>query len=277
MLKKRKIIRTVCLVLFILVDIFVLALCVNELIKTGKLEVPTVLRTVAIVGASVISVIKMYAGQPKLKGSEYREIYKRYIGDAFLTDKSREKRFFKALDLYNEDKYSDCIKALDKLLSDTQSSKDRFALMFFKAKCYDDRGMYEQAIDLYERTMAICEHSGVASNLGTCYDSAGNVQKAIDSYKKSISLDPNNPYPYNNIAQLAVKEGEYEIALDYAYKALELDANLNAARKGAAISLAMLGDNLGYREVMRSGRLTASDRHDVINYLQIMGVDTENL
>ncbi|MBQ9745190.1 MAG: tetratricopeptide repeat protein [Clostridia bacterium] len=277
MLKRRKIVRIICLILLIIVDAVAVLLCVNELTEKGKLEILPILRTVAIIGASLISIIKMYAGQSRLKGTEYRAIYKKYIKDAFLTDKSQEKRFFKALDLYNEDKYSDCIKILDKLLCELPNNKDMFAVLFFKAKCYDDRGMYEPAIELYERALSIWEHSGVASNLGTCYDSVGNVQKAIDSYKKSISLDPNNPYPYNNIAQLAILEGEYEIALDYAYKAIELDANLNAARKGAAIALAMLGDNLGYREAMRGGRLTASDKRDVINYLANMGVDIENL
>ena len=275
-MKKRQLIRFVIVIAVILLNAATVVLMINEFNKNGFIEKSSVLRSAAIFGASVISLVKMFVRtdvrrKPKL----YRESYKVYAEKAFLTDKKKEKQFFCALDAFNNNDLNKALKLLNDLLPKSDGGADRFAVLSFIGFCYDDLKLYEKAIEFYEKALSVKEHSELASNIGRCYQQLGKVQEAIDSYKNAIHIDPNNATAFNNFGQLALSEGEYEIALQYVVKAAELDANLKPARTAMAICFYMLGMTDEYNGIMKSGVLNVADKQKVKNYLAYIGCDDE--
>ncbi|CAF0842947.1 unnamed protein product [Adineta steineri] len=103
----------------------------------------------------------------------------------------------------------------------------------------DDQGKYEEALTLYEKSLAIDQktlpsnHPNLASsynNIGNVHRRMGNYPKALSYYEKALeirqqSLPPNHPdlaSSYNNIGNVHSDMGNYPKALSYYEKALEI-------------------------------------------------------
>ena len=76
----------------------------------------------------------------------------------------------------------------------------------------------------------------LASNLGICLERMGNQQDAIAAYQYASEIDPKNPYPHNNLAQLYIRTGEYESAIESAKAAVMLNSKMYQSYSAMAIS-----------------------------------------
>ena len=84
--------------------------------------------------------------------------------------------------------------------------------------------------------------SRIFSNLGHVQMRNGEYTKALQSYNHALEYDKNNEYAYNNIAQAHFQMHEFEKAIPYALKALEINPKMDKASTLLAITYTLLGD-----------------------------------
>jgi tetratricopeptide (TPR) repeat protein len=76
---------------------------------------------------------------------------------------------------------------------------------------YDQR-QYQQAIEWYQRSLAIDPHNvNARTDMGTAYYYIGQNQKALEEYSKSLALDPNHKPTLLNVI-LVNLEGTHNLA-----------------------------------------------------------------
>jgi tetratricopeptide (TPR) repeat protein len=90
--------------------------------------------------------------------------------------------------------------------------------VFNLAKDYERRGQYEQAIALYQKSMALrpprLEHFEIMAltNIGTILYKSGRRRDAIAYYTKALDLLPETPKSHYNLAVVYVETGRFELA-----------------------------------------------------------------
>ncbi|MGD8986241.1 MAG: tetratricopeptide repeat protein, partial [Desulfobacteraceae bacterium] len=96
-------------------------------------------------------------------------------------------------------------------------------------KYYQEIGDYEKAIHEYEKALEKPEtnRKGEAFvtyyNLGKIYSDLKDPKKASAFYKRAIAINPDYAPSYNNLAGIADREGNYELAYNYLFKAFKLE------------------------------------------------------
>jgi len=96
--------------------------------------------------------------------------------------------------------------------------------------CYSSLGKYEQAIETFERAVALDSRLPVLfNNLGLTYLSLSmktrdpkSFLKSLESFKKAIEIDPSYPQPYNGLGTAYRQQGNLDGAIYCWEKALEL-------------------------------------------------------
>ncbi len=87
-----------------------------------------------------------------------------------------------------------------------------------------DRGHYQKAISLSEKTLRYTPHYPEALVLlGSSYKKLGKQEKALFYYEEAIKYDPKQPEPYFNIGNIYAETGKYEEAKDFYLKAIAVD------------------------------------------------------
>jgi Flp pilus assembly protein TadD len=66
------------------------------------------------------------------------------------------------------------------------------------------------------------KHNLAAFNLAMCYDMLGQIEEAWRWYKRSWDLDPSDPDPVYNLAELSLRKRELAQAEKYCWQALDL-------------------------------------------------------
>lgn len=193
------------------------------------------------------------------KKSVYTSAYGKIIGNAFEEEPKLEKQLYSAIDDFNKNAYAAAIRKLQKMDEKCTRSAQRFAVQFFTALCYENQNNYPAAIEAYQKALTLRQHSSAASNLGMCYMKTGNFDRAVEFYQLAARLDSKNPYPLNNIAQLYIRQGDYESAIAYALQALEREQNFRQASDALAVCYAMLGDQQQYAQYYRRSITCGSD------------------
>src|SRR5205085_11834235 len=74
----------------------------------------------------------------------------------------------------------------------------------FEAQQVED---YEEAVELYQRSIAICPTAEAHTFLGWVYSFQERYDEAIDECLKAIRVDPNFGNPYNDIGSYLVAKG----------------------------------------------------------------------
>ena len=263
-MKKRKTVIVIVLIAVILLDAAVIGLTVKEYLDTNTVAQSTVTRAVLILIGTALTLTKLFVrNTPKRTAAFYRKQYSDLMGTAYVADAKGEKLLARALDAFNKDQPMKAIKLLGRLWQSADAVTDRFAVAAFTGLCYDDLKYYPQAIEWYERASALSVNSTVLSNAGICYQRTGNHARAIDAYERAIKADPQNATAYSNVANLYIREAEYEGALEYAEKALALNANLHAAHSARAVAYAGLGRDEDYEKALRQAAAAGADRRKI--------------
>lgn len=255
---KRKPIFYILLIVIILLAVATVGMLVYEIAFEGKTD--SIPRATVILLTFALAIGKMLSGGQGSKQSRaaYESAYASIIGGTF-TDKARAKRLYTALDKRNHDRYKSAISILTKLYESAPDRDEKFVTAFFIAICYDDMSAYIPAIEWYERAIEYKRHTTALSNLGICYKRMGNLDKATLAYEEASLLDPSNPNPYINLANIYISDGRYDTALEFADKAISLNQGIAAAYSARAIACAMLGDRDGFYAATRSYALNGGD------------------
>jgi Tfp pilus assembly protein PilF len=82
-------------------------------------------------------------------------------------------------------------------------------------------GEYDQAIELYKRSIAIQPTAEAHTFLGWTYHFRGQLEQAIEECKRAIQIDPDFGNPYNDIGAYLIELRRYEEAVPWLERALE--------------------------------------------------------
>jgi tetratricopeptide (TPR) repeat protein len=227
------------LILLSLVAVATVSLLCYQGFVTKELTSSNLTRGLLILAGLILA---MFRGPRRGRATkaDYKAAYGHLIGTAFSGDPKLEKLLYKALDDFNNRRYSASLKKLEELRIASPKSADRFAVAAFSALCQSRMGNFDEAIRLYSSALMIREHSTVSSNMGNCYLELGKTEEALECFHRALRADKANPNALNNIAQLYIQLGEYEEALVYAEAALEINGKMPQALNAMAICYAML-------------------------------------
>jgi Tfp pilus assembly protein PilF len=81
------------------------------------------------------------------------------------------------------------------------------------------QGDLEQAIQLYQESLAICPTAEAHTFLGWTYSFQGRLSEAIAECHKAIAVDPDFGNPYNDIGVYMMQEGDLDGAIPWLEKA----------------------------------------------------------
>jgi len=233
------------LVLNILVILFCAVMLILHFTGIAEMTTKTLMKAGILLVTYFLGVFnyltKSRASLPK--ATQYAELYKHIIRDAFANDKTGYRKLMQGITYFNNDQYDKAISHLTKLENRCASYRDTSAVLFFIAKSYKDKGQTSKAIETYERllkTDASC--SSAWSNLGLIHHEAGRVADAKYALNQALLYNPENPYAHVNLANVLYKNGEFEEAKNLGLKAFQLNNQIPAAASITALCYASLGD-----------------------------------
>lgn len=101
---------------------------------------------------------------------------------------------------------------------------------------------FPKAIEHYKKATDLAPTYSSAFNLlGYAYRQNGDYANAEQAFKKYIELIPNDPNPYDSYAELLLKMGKFDQAIEQYRKALAVDGNFLASHAGIAAALTYEG------------------------------------
>lgn len=200
----------------------------------------------------------------------YQKAYPEYVTGAFAEEPKLEKQLYNAIDDYNFSRYAAGIKKLNALRKECQSTADIYAVTVFTALCYDGMQAYGDAIRHYSDAARIRGNSTLLSNAGMCAMRMGNFEEAEGFYRQAIECDNKNPFPWNNLAAMYFKAGEYHDALEFVESALALDPQMPQALSCAAICSALLGETEDYERYYRQAVANGYDGNKIKNAIKAL-------
>jgi Tfp pilus assembly protein PilF len=81
-------------------------------------------------------------------------------------------------------------------------------------------GWHHEAIQLFEKSLAIMPTAEAYTYLGWSYSHMGDYKRAIEEAQKAIRIDPNYGNPYNDIGVYLIEQGKEDEAIPYFEKAM---------------------------------------------------------
>lgn len=174
---------------------------------------------------------------------EYEIQYKDIIGEAFQNDKKSYSKLMNAIYFFNTDKCRKAVNILEKLENSCITTADFIAVLMFKALSFKDMNLPNAAAETYEELLRHdVTYSRAWSNLSIIYSQEGRKDDAYSALRNAVAYNPDNTYAYSNLATFCVQNGQYEIAVENALKALKLNPAIAPAMSAAAIAYSFLGD-----------------------------------
>ncbi len=240
--------KIISITLSSLLFLAIVGLLIYEYISTGTVKSESIFKGLMAFASIVIFLMRIFTASGNNaanKRKKYELAYKEYIEFAFTAPEQKKQRnlLFKAIDMYNSNRYAGAISILKELKKSCFKGHDLYGVNFFLALSYTDMGASDEAISVYREILARDETKSTAwSNLGLLHASRGDYIEAEDSYKNAIKWADKDPYPLNNLAVLYLKAGEYEDAKEYAEKALALKGNMFQASNTLTILYEIQGD-----------------------------------
>lgn len=93
--------------------------------------------------------------------------------------------------------------------------------LFEQAYAAQMNGDFDQAVDLYKRSLAIFPTAEAHTFLGWTYHFQGKVHDAIDECKRAIAVDPDFGNPYNDIGSYLISLKRYDEAIGWLERAIK--------------------------------------------------------
>jgi len=131
--------------------------------------------------------------------------------------------------------------------------------------CYQQAGLYEEALTYYRRAELIDRKVWTIKKIGLCLRRLGKYEESLEYYLQASAMEPDNIHTMIMIAHCYLDLKNYEEALKYYFKVEYMDpGNIKILRPIAWCYLALgkLGDSEKYYERLSAEKLNA---HDYIN------------
>jgi tetratricopeptide (TPR) repeat protein len=120
-------------------------------------------------------------------------------------------------------RYQEAIESFDKALAINPDYHNAWNL---RGAVLNNLGRYQEAIENYDKALAIKPDFDWAwNNRGLALDSLGRYQEAIENYNKALAIKPNYYWAWSNRGTALGKLGRYQEAIDSYDKALKLKPN----------------------------------------------------
>lgn len=209
---------------------------------------------------------------------KYEEITSRFSLVLMLEHEKYDDVYMLAYSYYSLEKYEDALSTIDTIID----KKDDFIVRKLKYDTLYDMGEYDKAEEFlneilngYEETFDTID---MESKMEYCYFlvSASRNHKAIQKYKTLISEDTDPYYLdliYNNMAWAYINIDDYENAVIYCKKSLEISPDDSITLLNLARSYQKL-DNI--EEAEQAYRDAYSSDHDRITALYELGTLLQN-
>jgi tetratricopeptide (TPR) repeat protein len=157
----------------------------------------------------------------------------------FFYFKRLPKSYSKAVDLYNEQRFSDAAILLEKILSDGIKDENIYRLLissYLQDKNYTKAKELSDAFALTDKM-----NSDDFSNTALSYSQLGLHDEAIELYDKSLQQNPNNKYSLNNKGYTLNLLDRFEDAIPIFDRAIELDMNFAYSYNNRGLSKIKMG------------------------------------
>ena len=235
--------RTIIRIVFILLIIAIVGLYFYDLHINQTDPSENLFRTLSIVFLCLAGLARTSSkGRRSLKF--YEAQYEELIKYAFLDQPLWRNKLLCAIRLYNENNLDKALKYLADLRERCHSKEDQYAVYLFAALCFTEDKQFDQAEHIYQQMVnAQIADSRIFSNLGNAQNTQGKHEKALRNYQYALDYDRDNAYAYNNIAQAYFQMHQFEEAIPYAEKALEINPKLRQASSLLAVIYALLNDS----------------------------------
>ena len=236
---KRNLIR----ILLVLVIIAIVGLYFYDLFVNHTEPTSNLFRTLSVVCICIAGLIRSFSDKSRRSLDFYDKQYPDILKDAFTSQPFWRNKLLCAVRLYNENNYDKALKYLLDLKHRCNSAQDHYAVNLFAALCFTDMKLYEHAQTIYQQLINMdIANSRIFSNLGNVQMKSGEHLKALQNYQHALYYDRDNAYAHNNIAQAHFQMHEFQEAIPYALKALEINPKLHQASALLAIIYTLLGD-----------------------------------
>ena len=246
--------------LYILILIVIIAAVIITLV-----EDPTNISLLVKGGVLIVGYIAAITSLERKRRAAYSKHYeKKYddmIGHSFVNDPSSRKKLMDAIILYNSDRYDAAVAKLDDLRKHCTTPADHSGVLIFRALCFDERNLREEAIRTYEEFLKYDDQNSRAwSNLGLNYAKNGDYDRAENAYRNAIRADDQYVNAYINYASLLLDVEEMEEAMECLEKTLKIDDKQQTALGFAYIACARLEENDKAREYLDRYVAAGGDR-----------------
>ncbi|MEJ5300160.1 MAG: YcaO-like family protein [Thermodesulforhabdaceae bacterium] len=129
--------------------------------------------------------------------------------------------------------FKDALELYEQALVEAPSpSAEKASIMINMASCWKDLGDYNQALRCLE---SVEQEAYILKEFhhlkGVCYYHLGLFEKAIECFERAIEIDPGSAIDYANIASSLRKLGHEKEAVALYQMSLEMDPSLEFARK----------------------------------------------
>lgn len=106
------------------------------------------------------------------------------------------------------------------------------------------------AVDHFSQAAAIApEFAGAQNSLGYAYRSIEDFDNARSAFERYVELTPNEPNPYDSLAELLMEMGDYDESITNYRKALAINQYFPASYAGITVNHSLKGDTDRAQEV----------------------------
>ena len=237
--------------LYIVIFFILLAAEIITLIEDPT-NIALLIKGAILLVSYVIAITSLYRRRRSVIAQHYDKKYRDTIGSAFVNDKTSRKKLMDAIILYNSDRYNAAVAKLDQLRKRCACSADHSAVLTFRALCFSERNLDEEAVRTYEELLKYDgQNSHAWSNLGVIHKKYDRMDAAEEAFRNAIRANDQNAYAYTNLASLLIDVEENEEALEYLKKALQLDPTLRTALGFAYIACVRLEETNSAEEYLQ--------------------------
>ena len=210
--------------------------------------------------AGIITLIRVLSGHRHMSSRFYAREYGDILRTAFAQDRLSLMRFYKAIDLFNQNRPLKAVRQLEKLLKKCKTKEEYAAVYTFRGLNYNEAGCMYDAFAAFELAVQLDGRLSTAwSNLGLLYRNQGRNDKAVEAYEHAIAADAGNEFAHSNLAVSHLDDGRLDDCIREAEKALSLNHKLTPAMSSLAIAHHLKGDTEAADNYIRLYALNGGD------------------
>ena len=233
---------------FLMMLVPVVMLLVFMRVSSGVLASGSV-NPMLLIGITAVFLVLLVATRPKNKGRKppsdlEKKARGEFAKDAFADNPKLEAMFQAAVKDYSGNMPKAALSKLTKLAAQCTDDKEIYAVAMATAQCQLIIGKPLPAIREYTRALTIHPSAEVALELGSCHQRLGNLDKARDSYEYALDLEEGNLEALSRIATTYVADHDFETALEYANRIIDVDESNSSALATAAICHGVLNNSV---------------------------------